>query len=164
MKRIVVSFCVSITAFVANFTCFALTDDTGGMSGEEMAVIDAINELRAQRGLSCLQPADHMLSGARQSANAQAHRRQCGHFVGLQGASGEICAQTSGGARHAAKMWLNSPDHRRIMLSTSAACISVGVVNGYYAARVGRGHSAKRANFQAATQDGIRILTLIFSK
>ncbi len=155
MKRILMLVSVCIAMFTASFIAFAASSN-GGMSVDEIAVVEAINDLRASQGLQPLQPTTQFLSGARDSANAQSRRRQCGHFVGLNGA-GEICARTSGGARHAARMWLNSSGHRRIMMNPSARTISVGVTNGYYAARIGRSRTVERSTFNYASIPSERV-------
>ena len=109
-------------------------------SPTELACVNEINRVRSERGLPTLAILDCLHGDARKSAEVQHQRRNVGHFVGLRspdgfGGCGEICA-SGDGVSHVVRMWLNSTDHRNIMLSQTKTHIAVGNSGRYFAARL----------------------------
>jgi uncharacterized protein YkwD len=108
-----------------------------------------IDTVRVERGLSALRDDDRLAETARDHAADMVQRDYFGH-VTPAGAdptvrrrragwppantgwwAGEVLVQASGDAttpRRLVSAWLNSPGHRRILLSDHAALIGIGVV------------------------------------
>jgi uncharacterized protein YkwD len=107
---------------------------TGGTSSSSGALLDAINRARHGYGLSELKEAPNLDSAAQANDGANVSSGQLAHHNGLiDGSSGEITASDSGGesADQAVQQWLDSPEHRAILLDPKMTQVGVSI-NGDY--------------------------------
>jgi uncharacterized protein YkwD len=110
-------------------------------SGEDPSerMIEAINEVRANHGLAALRAAPKLLSGASRQARAVIRSDSFNHGSSYRNAgfrtAGEAMAYNRGWSTRTAptiRMWLRSPGHRALVLSSSFRYVGAGIARGRF--------------------------------
>jgi uncharacterized membrane protein YgcG len=105
-----------------------------GEKGVERRTFSLFNIERAKRNLPSLQWSDSLHQTARQSAQMQNRQQRVGHPLG----GTEISASGNDPAQ-VVQMWLNSPGHRAILLSSQYTHAAVGNAGRYWSGRFSGG-------------------------
>ena len=92
----------------------------------EYRIVDLVNAERRKHGLRPLKAVERLMPSARSWSRTQANSRRMYHSSGL--GVGENVAWNQRGPEEVMTAWLNSPGHRRNILSPSYTEIGVGVV------------------------------------
>lgn len=121
---------------------------SGGLDSVEMAVVNRVNAVRAQAGVPPVRPSGALARVASRHSSAQLRRGMLSH--GSLGPRvrrytnartvGETIAWIGGGGGKAAKivsMWMQSPPHRRQILSATYKRVGVGARSGRVRGRRG---------------------------
>jgi uncharacterized protein YkwD len=102
-------------------------------------MIEAINSIRADNGLRPLREAPKLARTSDDYAKHLIRSDSFGHGSSFQNAgfrtAGEILAYSSGWsakARPAIRMWLGSPSHRALMLSSRFRYVGAGLARGRF--------------------------------
>jgi hypothetical protein len=105
------------------------------------ALIDEINRVRREHGLNPVTEAPNLNRAAAQNNEAQ-QSQGLGHHVplGNNGASGEIAFEASDGAtpQNSVRGWLDSEDHRKILLDPEMTHVGVDMSGRYSTADFSR--------------------------
>lgn len=124
----------------------ARTSHSAGVrvTATEQSFVDAINRARAQHGLGPVASQAKLLEAARSHSNSMVRQQSFAHgafwarlrsFGVPQGDAGETLAWRSSPDDAAAALiqaWLNSPEHRAILLSGTYTEVGVGVDEGSF--------------------------------
>lgn len=111
----------------------------------ETAVIDRVNAIRADHGLSALAIDSRLSRAADRHSRRMARARTLAHRVGGEGGLaarlrwavgnanvGEVIFWGQGGVRSAeiVRAWMRSPGHRKLLLSSRFALAGIGIRSG----------------------------------
>lgn len=119
----------------------SISVDVGGSPQPFGRLLSLHNAERSRRGLGSLSLDLTLCQGAQQAAQAQAERRQCGHFLPLAGAAAENAAAGQPSEEAAHSSWVASAGHYANIVGPYSR-VGFGLVDGpngpYWAARFGR--------------------------
>ena len=113
----------------------ASTSAPGSGGTGSKGLIDEINRVRAMHGLAPVEEKPNLNDAAAANDEANVSTGELAHHNGLiNGASGEITAMASDGEtpEEAVQQWLDSPEHRAILLDPNMKYVG-GSINGSYA-------------------------------
>ncbi len=147
VATLTLAFCCELAAFVAT-PISGTAAANPRVDGKERAIVHAINRQRSKRGLAKLRSSDRLARAADYhswemlDANYFAHSsRDGGSFdsrvrrFARHRAVGETLAWMSGCGRGSAsrvvRMWMNSPPHRAVLLTSQYRRIGVGKRTGH---------------------------------